>query len=149
MISRKTLRQDCLNVYAEEQSILYEKFEKLDCRFSFTSDLWTNKGRDRGFMALTCHYIDEKWQLRKRVIAFAPLETPHTGVAIADAIFERLVLWNLDKKILCLVLDSSSANDACIREILSDPTIKATLPVDGDIFHQRFSLFLYFLLVSF
>jgi hypothetical protein len=45
-------------------------------------------------------------------------------------------LWNLDKKALCLVLDNSSANDACIRELLNTP-IKDELPAKGSIFHQR------------
>ncbi|KAJ1693550.1 hypothetical protein LUZ63_010248 [Rhynchospora breviuscula] len=134
--SRNTLRADCLNIYAEEKDMLYDLFSKLDCKFSFTGDLWSNKGRDRGFMALTCHYIDESWKLHKRVIAFCPLPSPHTGKNIADAIYERLVLWNLDKKALCLVLDSSSANDACVKELLSGPILD-TLPADGQLFHQR------------
>ncbi|KAJ1691751.1 hypothetical protein LUZ63_015906 [Rhynchospora breviuscula] len=119
-----------------EKDMLYDLFSKLDCRFSFTSDLWSNKGRDRGFMALTCHYIDESWKLHKRVIAFSPLPSPHTGKNIADAIYEKLVLWNLDKKALCLVLDGSSANEACVKEMLSGPILD-TLPADGQLFHQR------------
>jgi hypothetical protein len=58
MLSRNTVRLDCINIYEEERINLYELFGKLYCRFSFTSDLWTNKGKDKGFMALTCHYID-------------------------------------------------------------------------------------------
>jgi hypothetical protein len=60
MISRNTLRKDCLDVYDEEKLLLYDQLALLDCKFSFTSDLWSYKGRDRGFMALTCHYIDDK-----------------------------------------------------------------------------------------
>jgi hypothetical protein len=52
MVSRNTVRLDCVKIYEEERVSLYELFGKLDFRFSFTSDLWTNKGKNRGFMSL-------------------------------------------------------------------------------------------------
>jgi hypothetical protein len=58
-VSRNTVRLDCMNIYEEERDSLYELFGKLDYRFNFTSDLWTSKSKDIGFMALTCHYIDD------------------------------------------------------------------------------------------
>jgi hypothetical protein len=94
---------------------LYDLFGKLDCRFSFTSDLWTSKGKNKGFVTLTCHYIDDSWNLRKRIINFTFLPSPHTGLNIAQVIYDKLVLWNLKKKILCLVLDNSSINDVYIK----------------------------------
>jgi hypothetical protein len=39
MVSRNTMRMNCLKIYEEEMVSLYELFDKLDCRFSFTSDL--------------------------------------------------------------------------------------------------------------
>jgi len=59
LISRNTVRSDCINIYEEERQTLYEIFDKFDCKVSFTSDLWTNNLRDREFMALICHYIDD------------------------------------------------------------------------------------------
>jgi hypothetical protein len=92
MLSRNTVRLDCINIYEEERVSLYKLFGKLDCRFSFTSDLWTNKGNDRGFMTLTSHYIDDNWNLRKQIINFTLLPSPHTGLNIAQAIHDKLVL---------------------------------------------------------
>jgi hypothetical protein len=59
MVSRNTVRMNCLKIYEKKKVSLYELFGKLDCRFSFTSDLWTNKGKDRNFMSFTYHYIDD------------------------------------------------------------------------------------------
>ncbi|KAJ4731091.1 hypothetical protein LUZ62_012288, partial [Rhynchospora pubera] len=137
MVSRTTIRADCLSIYEEEKVALYQFFSKLDCRFSFTSDLWTSKGRDRGFMALTCHYIDDAWNLRKRLISFTALPSPHTGKHIAQAIHDQLVLWNLDKKAFSLVLDNSSANDSCINVLFATTPIQKDLPISGAMFHQR------------
>ncbi|KAJ3687309.1 hypothetical protein LUZ61_016473 [Rhynchospora tenuis] len=79
----------------------------------------------RGFMALTCHYIDDKWRIRKRVINFCPLPSPHTGKHIAEALFHMLLTWNLDKRAFSLVLDNASSNDACIIELLNGPLARA------------------------
>jgi hypothetical protein len=92
MLSRNTVRLDCINIYEEKRASLYELFDKLDYRFSFTSDLWTNKGKDKGCMALTCYYIDDSWNLRKKIINFILLPSPHTGLNIAQAIHDKLVL---------------------------------------------------------
>ncbi|KAJ4747127.1 Zinc finger BED domain-containing protein DAYSLEEPER [Rhynchospora pubera] len=88
-------------------------------------------------MAITCHYIDDSWHLRKRIITFVPLPSPHTGKHIAQAFHEKLVLWNLDKKAFCLVLDNASSNDACINELFASTPIIDDLPVEGKLFHQR------------
>ncbi|KAJ3685744.1 hypothetical protein LUZ61_014908 [Rhynchospora tenuis] len=135
--SRNTLRADCIKFYEEEYANLYKHLGQLKCRMSFTSDLWTNKGRDRGFMAITCHYIDDGWRLRKRIITFIPLPSPHTGKHIAEAFYDRLVMWNLDKKAFCLVLDNASSNDACINELFESTPMVDDLPVGGKLFHQR------------
>jgi hypothetical protein len=72
LVSKNTLRSDCLKIYEDEQIILYGVFDKLDCRVNFTSNLWTSNNRDRDFMALTCHYIDDDWKLKKKIYWFNP-----------------------------------------------------------------------------
>ncbi|KAJ1688097.1 hypothetical protein LUZ63_019487 [Rhynchospora breviuscula] len=137
MPSRTTLRSDCMTVYEEEKLNLYELLGKMDCKVSFTSDLWTCKGKDRAFMALTCHYIDDNWKLRKRLLTFTPMPSPHTGKHISQAIYDKLVLWNLDKRAFSLVLDNASANDAVIKDLLSKNHFRKNLSCDGQIFHLR------------
>jgi hypothetical protein len=39
LVSRNTVRSNCINIYEEERQTLYEMFDKLDCKVSFTSDL--------------------------------------------------------------------------------------------------------------
>jgi hypothetical protein len=93
MLSRNTVKFDCINLYEEERCSLYDLFGKLDCRFSFTSDLWTIKEKNRGFMDLTCHYIDYSWNLKKkRIINVTSLPSPHTGLNITQVIYDKLML---------------------------------------------------------
>jgi hypothetical protein len=123
LMSMNTLKKNCIGIYEGEMTKLYADLEKLDCRMSFTSDLWTSNSRDRGFMSLTCHYIDDNWRIRKRILNFTPLLAPQTDRAIVDAFYIMLVMGNLDKKAFCLVLDNASSNDACIKELLSGPMV--------------------------
>ncbi|KAJ1696915.1 hypothetical protein LUZ63_005427 [Rhynchospora breviuscula] len=119
---------------AGENKVAVWSFDQATCRKNFAVMVIVHE--DRGFMALTCHYIDDSWRIRKRIINFSPLPSPHTGKNIAEALLNMLVIWNLDKKIFSLVLDNASSNDACIRELLSGP-LQETLPFDGSVFHQR------------
>jgi hypothetical protein len=143
MVPRNTVIIDCLKIYEEERVSLYELFDKLDCIFSFASDLWTNKGKYRGFMFITCHYIDDSWHLRKRTINFIFLPSSHTGKNISQAIHNKLVLWNLDKKTFYLVLDNSSANGVCC--LVVSCWLVALLPVAGLLPCSLSSLLVYYL----
>jgi hypothetical protein len=70
-------------------------------------------------------------------VNFIPLSSPHTGKHICQVIYGKLVEWNLDKIIFSLVLNNSSANDTCIKELLAITSIKNVLPADETIFHLR------------
>ena len=61
-------------------------------RVSLTTDLWTSN-QTIGYMCLTCHFLDSNWKLQKRILNFGSLAPPHTGLAIADAIFVYLLDW--------------------------------------------------------
>jgi hypothetical protein len=136
MLSKNTDKLDCISIYEEEMFSLYELFGKLDCRFSFINDLWTNKNKNIGFMTLTCHYIDNSWNLKKRIINFTLLSSPHTGLNIAQAIHDKLVLWNLDKKVFILYWITPLPMMLALKHY-SIHLIKNELPANDCIFHQR------------
>jgi hypothetical protein len=80
LVSRNTLTSNYLKIYEDEQIMLYGVLDKFDCRVCFTSDPWTSNSRDRGFMALTCHYIHDDWKLKKKESFILPLYLLHTLV---------------------------------------------------------------------
>ena len=93
LYSRNTVRGDCVRIYGDEKKNLETLLGKLDCKVSFTSDLWSSGSK--AFMSLTGHFVDKSWKLRKRILCFTPLPFPHTGYNLAQAIHEKLVEWNL------------------------------------------------------
>jgi hypothetical protein len=57
---RNTIRSDCVKLYHEEKEKLYNVLDKLNCRVSLTTDMWTSS-KVEGFFCLTCHYVDDNW----------------------------------------------------------------------------------------
>jgi hypothetical protein len=50
-------------------------------------------------------------------VNFVELDPPHTGVVIAQAIFECLVEWKIEDNVITIALDNASNNDAVYFDI--------------------------------
>lgn len=85
-IGRKTIRKECVDVYNTEKEVLRKSLKSVD-HVSLTTELWTSN-QNICYMALVAYYIDENWKMQCRVLNFIELDPPHTGVEIAQAIFE-------------------------------------------------------------
>ena len=90
MVSRNIAKLDCLEIYKEENSKLSKVFDSITSRISLTTDMWTSN-KTLGYMAITAHYIDSKWNLQKRIINFVNVDPPHTGAALTDDIKFNLI----------------------------------------------------------
>ncbi|KAL6552579.1 hypothetical protein OROHE_007943 [Orobanche hederae] len=134
-MSRITLRNDCMKLYALEKKNLKTIFESVE-RFSLTSDLWTSN-QNIGYMCLTCHFLDSEWKLQKRILNFCALAPPHTGLAISDCISECLIDWGIENKISSITLDNASTNDVAVRNLKSNFALKEKLFFKGKVFHVR------------
>ncbi|KAK9755642.1 hypothetical protein RND81_01G040400 [Saponaria officinalis] len=69
------------------------KYDILKIRISLTSDCWSSVITD-GYISLTAHFIDENWQLQKRVLNFSFLPPPHSGVAMSIKVIGFLREWD-------------------------------------------------------
>ena len=89
MVSRTTIKKDCMDIYEEQKVKLYSLLGTLNCRISLTTDMWTSN-QNKGYFALTAHYIDDNWKLQKRILNFSAIDAPHIVVALSKAILEKL-----------------------------------------------------------
>ncbi|KAL0440737.1 UNVERIFIED_CONTAM: hypothetical protein Sradi_0012600 [Sesamum radiatum] len=69
MISRNTLKGDILKIYKDERTKYYNLLGKIKCRIAITTDMWTSSS-NKGFMAVTGHFIDENWTLHNCILRF-------------------------------------------------------------------------------
>ncbi|XP_059658631.1 zinc finger BED domain-containing protein RICESLEEPER 2-like [Cornus florida] len=134
-ISRTTAKNDCVAVYEMEKKRLKTTFKSVN-KVSITSDFWKS-GQQIGYMCLTGHFIDSEWKLQKRILNFCDVPPPHTGVVKADTIFQCLIDWGIENKVSTVTFDNASNNDAAIRILRDNFTIKSKLFFGGKIFHVR------------
>ena len=80
-VCRTTIKEDCMKIFEKEESKLYDEFDKLRCRVSLTSDMWSSN-RNMGYLCITCHCVNDNWTLQKRIISFMQVEAPHLGMLL-------------------------------------------------------------------
>lgn len=97
--SRFTAARDCYTLFIEERKKLKNCFKKLSSRICFTTDSWAS-GQNLNYMCLTAHFIDDDWNLHKKIINFCPI-VGHKGTLIGRAVEKCLNEWELKKNFNC------------------------------------------------
>ena len=130
--SRRTCTRDTVRVYFQERAKL-KKFFKDSCqRICLTTDGWTSQQQD-SYMTITASFIDDNWQLHKKVISFFKVKG-HKGEDIGKNLLRCLTEWGLDK-VMTVTVDNASANDngvAVLRRQLQGTNIAG-----GKYLHMR------------
>ncbi|KAL6602693.1 hypothetical protein ACP70R_043054 [Stipagrostis hirtigluma subsp. patula] len=131
---RQTMRNDCFNKYAQMKQELQAELHNLDSRICITSDMWTSS-QNLGYMAVTAHYIDAEFRMKKKILSFKEVKYPHTGYAIEEAIASSLTEWGIRSKLFTLTLDNASSNTSAVAELIR--IYKQELLFDGRDLHVR------------
>ena len=137
VITRNTVRADIIKLHDETKFKVNELLDKLDCRVTLTTDIWTSDSQNFAYACLTAHYIDFEWKLHKKILNYRILPWPHDAESLFRFISQLIMEWNLDKKLFSMVVDNASANDSMVKHLqvwLSD-----RLPCAGALFHVRCS----------
>jgi hypothetical protein len=64
----RTVRNDCIDLYQTMKKTEIANMAKAS-QIALTTNLWTASDLT-GYMVVTAHFIDLKWQLTKRIIGF-------------------------------------------------------------------------------
>jgi hypothetical protein len=109
MPGRKTIRSDCVKMF---QNMKIDQIARVSraSHIALTTDLWTASDLT-GYMVVTAHYINAKWELIRLIISFRPLPPPHTGQAISDRLSQALLDWKAVNKVAFVTLDNASSNN--------------------------------------
>ena len=96
---------------------------------SITTDIWTAKYQTRGYLSLTCHFIDNEWTLRSIVLTTVALTTDHNGDDISDTLSELIDQWNITDKVVASTTNNASNIIKAMRNlsILNMPCVGHTL----------------------
>lgn len=138
LMSRNTIHSDILTVHQREKEKLYNYLNKLPCRLVVTTDLWISDHQKLGYLCLTTHFIDNEWELKKKIIAYRYIKCPHDAETLFKCIIDMVMEWNIDENLFAIVVANATTNDAMLsmKSWLCD---KSLLPMGGDFFHVRCS----------
>jgi hypothetical protein len=110
--SRTTVARDAMQIFLEEKEKMKKILKKQ--RISLTTDTWTSN-QNLNYMVLTAHWIDQQWQLQRRVINFCLLDD-HKGDTIGRKIEECFLQWGVDR-IFTITVDNASSNNGAMNYI--------------------------------
>jgi hypothetical protein len=68
VVSRNTIKRDIMKLYGAEKDLAMKMFLKNQSRIAITIDMWTASNQNKGYMAVTTHYIDDSWSLQNQLI---------------------------------------------------------------------------------
>ncbi|XP_050957167.1 E3 SUMO-protein ligase ZBED1-like [Labeo rohita] len=76
-------------------------------RVALTCDGWTSRATE-AFVTITCHYVDEEWELMSHVLQTRAMHESHTGSNIAELLKAALEEWDLVSKDPAIVTDNAA-----------------------------------------
>ncbi|CAN1756696.1 Putative AC transposase [Linum perenne] len=133
---RNTIKKDILGMYEIERVKINKKIDANIGRIAITTDMWTATTQQKGYMAVTAHYIDNNWRLRNHLLQFIYVHAPHTADNLASRLFRCMMEWNVDAKLSSITLDNCSTNDKMIN-IIKSKLVSSFLIKDGALLHMR------------
>uniref|UniRef100_J3N7H9 BED-type domain-containing protein n=1 Tax=Oryza brachyantha TaxID=4533 RepID=J3N7H9_ORYBR len=133
LLGRKAIKNECMKFYESEKKQLRKVLREAET-ISLTTYIWTSNQNLR-YMCLVAHYIDVDWVLQCRVLNFVEVDPPHTGIVIAQAIFDCLVDWKIEDKVMTITLDNASNNDTVVSNLKSKLAARKKSQFDPDYFH--------------
>ena len=133
-ISRQTATRKMVKRFYLRKNELIDYFQKNDkIQVSICSDIWSDHWQNHSYMGVTCHWIDDRFVLHKRVLAFRVFDESHTARNIARVILTILQEYRLVQRVFSIGFDNASANTASIQDLIT----YCKPQIGGKYFHIR------------
>ncbi|KAK4395691.1 putative AC transposase [Sesamum angolense] len=133
---RNTIRGDVIQVYEEEKVKVYKLLDVLRCKVSLTMDIWTSDHSHVAYCCLIAPFVDNGWELQKKILASREIQYPHDGEALFNFMKEIILKWNLEKKLFSIVVDNAANNNVMIRKLKDWLICDSLIDFDGDLLHR-------------
>ncbi|KAL2225527.1 UNVERIFIED_CONTAM: Zinc finger BED domain-containing protein RICESLEEPER 2, partial [Sesamum indicum] len=109
--SRRTITKDIFHMYVNERAKLKSFIKNHAQRVCITTDTWTSIQKVN-YMCLTAHFIDDEWNLHKRILNFCPI-IGHKSEEVSRGVEKCLLEWGIDR-IFTITVDNASSNDGAM-----------------------------------
>ncbi|KAK6266253.1 hypothetical protein QUC31_017090 [Theobroma cacao] len=115
--SQATIISDIHHIYEEEKKKLQQCFAQFACKFSLTISLWKDNLRKNAYCCLIAHFVDDDWELRRKILVFKNLEHNYGTGSIIRVIQNSISEWNMSEKVCSISVDNSSLNNGILQQI--------------------------------
>ena len=91
---------------------------KIIYKVNFTTDLWSSVTCDN-YLAITCHWVNSSWKMRKIVLDFVDVESKQDGESTCNFILQTIRKFNLECKVLSITTDNCAAMVCAITSLIN------------------------------
>ncbi|XP_066163515.1 zinc finger BED domain-containing protein RICESLEEPER 1-like [Oryza sativa Japonica Group] len=113
-VSSQTTTRDLRKFYKQGRDTLKELFNTCTFSVSITSDIWSGKAKE-DYISVVAHFVDDNWEIQKRIIALKLIDVAHTADNIAERISMVVQEFDLTNKIFAITLDNAAANSRAME----------------------------------
>jgi hypothetical protein len=99
-------------------------------KISLALDAWTANNH-LCFLAVKAYFINDKWQLKERLLDFIPVRGSHTGEAMARALNDLLTFTGTKDRLLAITCDNAGNNGTLASHL------EETLENDGIVWSAK------------
>lgn len=132
MVSFNTIQGECVAIYLREKQNLLNLFSGIPGRVSLTLDLGISNF-NIGYAFVTGHFIDDEWNLHRRVLNVVMLPFPDSDYAFNQAVVSCISDWNLESRLFTLTLDQSFSNETMVGNLRGPLSVRNPLVLNGQL----------------
>ncbi|XP_027932002.1 zinc finger BED domain-containing protein RICESLEEPER 2-like [Vigna unguiculata] len=143
--SHYTISRNIVTLWNAKKIYLKDFISQHCQRVCLTTDAWTSP-QNQSYMCLTPHFIDNDWNLHKRILNFRQVIS-HTGEAMAKFVESCLHEWGLSR-VLTLTIDNATSNDTGVQHLKKILLSWNNSVLKGDYTHMRCCAHILNLIVS-
>ncbi|PLW18172.1 hypothetical protein PCANC_12686 [Puccinia coronata f. sp. avenae] len=134
-VCRSGIATQLARVHIQSQETLKINFLAKKKSFLFTTDAWTAPNVV-AFMAVTAHYINEKFEMKELTLAVPHIQGQHTGKMFAELFYEVLEKYDATEKLFTITADNASTNNKMACDLsLQVPNFNTSTDLLGCIAH--------------
>ncbi|CAI9089084.1 OLC1v1023587C3 [Oldenlandia corymbosa var. corymbosa] len=136
LVTLDKVEADCKEIYQLEKQKVHEELKKLPGKVSLFADTWDANG-DAKYLSLTAHFIDNSWQLKRKILSLLMIDPSQTKDLLCETIMTSLRKWDIDRKLFSMTFDNHSSHDDIVRTIRDQLCEQRVLVCNGQMFDVR------------
>lgn len=125
-VSRTTVTRTLFKIYRKEKKDLINYLENYRGRVSVCAGIWSDHWNTDSYICVACHYIDDDWNMQKKILAFRIFSELHTENNIYKILKDVFEEYKIDNKIFTIGFDNVFSDTEAIPRliILCNPYFK-------------------------